>query len=212
MKRRNALKNIGLSLGAITMSATVASLLQSCQKGTALTWQPTFFSPAEADLVTKTLEVILPTTSDIPGATDLNLAQFIDGYLNTVVSEKEKIGFKAGIEQYLTTTLQATGKTEAADLSLVDIDGRLAYYLKANPDQQKAWNQEVSAAKQENGTTPSDDAVNFSVLKSLRSRGISAFKMTEYIGEEVLAYAPVPGEQKGCVDLQEATEGKAWSL
>jgi len=27
-----------------------------------------------------------------------------------------------------------------------------------------------------------------------------------------LAYAPVPGQQKGCVDLMETTGGKAWSL
>lgn len=212
MKRRNALKNIGLSLGAVTMSASVISLLQSCQKGTTLTWKPTFFSPAEAEIVTKTLEIILPTTSDIPGAIELNLAQFIDGYLNTIVSEEEKTSFKAGIEKYLATTLQATGKKEAAGLSLEDIDGRLAHYLKANPDQQAVWNREVSAAKKENGKTPSDDAVNFSVLKSLRSRGITAFKMTEYIGENVLAYDPVPGQQKGCVDLTEATQGAAWSL
>ena len=212
MKRRNALKNIGLSLGAVTMSATVVSLLQSCQKGTTLTWKPTFFSTDEAEIVTKTLEVILPTTTDIPGATDLNLAQFIDGYLNAVVSDVEKTAFKAGIEKYLATTLQATGKKEAKDLGQEDIDGRLAYYLKANPDQQKTWDNEVLAARKENGKAPSDDAVNFSVLKSLRRRGISAFKMTEYIGEEVLAYDPIPGQQKGCLDLQETTQGKAWSL
>jgi len=27
-----------------------------------------------------------------------------------------------------------------------------------------------------------------------------------------LAYAPIPGDYKGCVDLQETTGGKAWSL
>ncbi len=29
----------------------------------------------------------------------------------------------------------------------------------------------------------------------------------EYIGENVLAYVPIPGQQKGCVDLIEATGG-----
>ncbi|MFK7934486.1 MAG: gluconate 2-dehydrogenase subunit 3 family protein [Saprospiraceae bacterium] len=212
MKRRNALKNIGLSLGAITMSSTVVGLLQSCQKEAILTWKPIFFSPAEAEMVIQTLEVFLPTTPDIPGATDLNLGQFIDGYLNVIVSEEERTAFKAGIEQYLVTTLKVTGKKEVGDLSLEDIEERLAYYLKAAPDQQEKWSEEVSAAEEENGKMPSEDAVNYSVLESLRSRGIAAFKMTEYIGENVLAYAPIPGEQRGCVDLQEATQGKAWSL
>ena len=116
------------------------------------------------------------------------------------------------MEQYLATTLKATGKNTPSDLSMADIEGRLAYYLKADEEQQKVWNKEVSAAKKENGKMPSADAVNFSVLQSLRSRGIAAFKMNEFIGEEVMAYAPLPGEQKGCVDLQATTQGKAWSL
>lgn len=88
----------------------------------------------------------------------------------------------------------------------------MAYYLKADAEQQRNWNKEIAAAKKEDGKIPSDDAVNFGVLKSLRSRGIYAFKITEQIGENVLAYAPIPGEQKGCVDLQETTDGMAWSL
>ncbi|MEN0051907.1 MAG: gluconate 2-dehydrogenase subunit 3 family protein [Bacteroidota bacterium] len=212
MKRRNALKNIGLSLGTITMSSTVVSLLQSCQKEAKLAWTPSFFSPEEAELVAKTLEVMLPATPDIPGAMDLNLAQFIDGYLKVISPEEERAAFKAGIEQYLATTLEASGKETAEDLSLEDIDNRLAYYLKADAEQQRNWNKEIAAAKKEEGNIPSDDAVNFGVLKSLRSRGIYAFKITEQIGENVLAYSPIPGQQKGCVDLQETTGGMAWSL
>lgn len=193
------------------MSTTVVTLIQSCSKPV-INWKPQFLSQDEAEIVARTLEVMLPTTPDIPGATDLNLTQFIDGYLHTVSTEKEKAGFKAGIEQYLSTTLEIVNKSKVIHLTTEDIDGRLAYYLKANPSQQKAWNIEVTAAKNEKGQLPSVDAVNFSVLKSLRSKAISAFKATEFIGEEVLAYAPIPGEQKGCVDLQSATEGKAWAL
>ena len=51
-----------------------------------------------------------------------------------------------------------------------------------------------------------------SFAKDLRSLTVSAFKTNEFICEKVLAYAPVPGEQKGCVDLMETTGGKSWSL
>lgn len=212
MQRRNALKNIGLSLGGITISSTVLSLLQSCQKEATLAWTPNFFTLEEAEIVAKTLEVMLPATPDIPGAMDLNLAQFIDGYIKAISPEKEQAAFKAGIEQYLVTTLEATGKKVAKDLSMEEIDSRLAYYLKANAKQQKAWNLEIAATKKGDSTIPSEDAVNFGVLKSLRSRGIFAFKITEHIGENVLAYDAIPDRQEGCVDLQEATGGKAWSL
>ena len=212
MKRRKALKNIGLSLGAITMSATVASLLQGCKGKPLVKWTPQFFTADEAEIVLKTLEVILPATPDVPGATDLHLAKFIDGYLHVVPPEKERAAFKAGVEQYLSTTLTAANKKSPIDLSNEDVEKRLAYYLKANPQQQKSWNAEVAAAMKKDGAMPSEDAVNFSLLKSLRDRGIFAFKNSQQIGEEVLAYAPIPKEQKGCVNLQEATGGKAWSL
>ncbi|MEM1324936.1 MAG: gluconate 2-dehydrogenase subunit 3 family protein [Bacteroidota bacterium] len=212
MDRRRALKNIGLSLGGLTISSTVAGLLQSCQSNAAVIWTPTFFSQAEAEIVAKTLEVILPVTEDIPGALDLNLAQFIDGYMKVIPPEEERLAFKAGIEQYLTTTLETTGKKEAVDLTLEDIDGRLAYYLKATDDQKKTWSVELGAAQQEDGAVPSPDAANFGILKSLRGKGIDAFKMNEYIGEEVMAYSPIPGQQKGCVDLEATTGGMAWSL
>jgi hypothetical protein len=32
------------------------------------------------------------------------------------------------------------------------------------------------------------------------------------VGEKVLAYDPIPASQKGCVSLEETTNGKAWSL
>jgi len=46
----------------------------------------------------------------------------------------------------------------------------------------------------------------------LRSFAVSAFKNSEVIGEIVMAYAPAPEEQKGCVFLKEATGGRAWAL
>jgi len=213
MQRRNALKNIGLSVGGFTMSATVVGLMQGCKAEVASsTWQPKFFSLDESDIVSKTLEVILPSSDEIPGAIELNLTQFIDGYIHEVVTEKERNGFKAGVEEYLATTLEVAGKNKSKDLSAADIEERLAFYLKADSKKQNAWDAEVRSALRENGATPSRDAVNFSVLKSLRQRGISAFKGSEFIGENVLAYDPIPGMQIGCVDLQETTQGKAWSL
>ncbi|MDG1342929.1 MAG: gluconate 2-dehydrogenase subunit 3 family protein, partial [Flavobacteriaceae bacterium] len=55
-----------------------------------------------------------------------------------------------------------------------------------------------------------EDAAKFA--GQLRNLTVNAFKTNEFIGENVLAYAPVPGQQKGCVDLMETTGGKAWSL
>lgn len=211
MQRRNALKNIGLSLGGITMSGTVISMLQGCANGSP-SWVPKFFSSEEVTIITKTLDIILPNSTDIPGASELNLAQFIDTYIYEISTSEEQEGIKEGVKQYLLSTLNIAQKEKASELTEADVEGRLAYYLKAQPQQQSTWNKEVNDALKDGGEVPSEDAVNFSVLKSLRQRGISAFKGSEIIGETVLAYASRPGKQEGCVDLQVATAGKAWSL
>ena len=185
MQRREALKNIGLSFGAITMSATVVSLIQSCSSRA--TWDPKFFSIDEVDLIDKTLDLILPATPNIPGAKDLNLCQFIDGYIHLISGEKEQKRIKKDIGLFLSSTLVSSDKKSASKLNAKDVDKRLAFYLKADKAQQKIWEEAANDA--------SEDAINFNLLKNLRNRAIYAYKITEHIGEHVLAHDPIPGAQ-----------------
>ena len=97
-------------------------------------------------------------------------------------------------EYLLVQALKAAGKENENDLSAADWDAQLAKYLKPGND------------------LPADEILASQFVNQLRSLTVNAFKTNEFIGEEVLAYAPIPGEQKGCVDLMEATGGKAWSL
>ena len=212
MKRRIAIKNIGLAAGSIVMSGAVIHVMHGCTAKSVSDWNPSFFSNEEADVVAKILEVILPKTEDIPGATELNLTQFIDSYFDEVAKDKEKSAFKAGIGEYLASLLNKTGKSNSKKISLEDIDENIAFYLKADLEKRQSWDRKVSDALKNSKQNLSADAVNYSVLKSLRSKGISAFKTNEYIAEKVMAYDPIPGMQKGCVDLNETTNGKAWSL
>ena len=39
-----------------------------------------------------------------------------------------------------------------------------------------------------------------------------SFKINEYVAKNLLSYIPIPGDYKGCVDLEETTGGKAWTL
>ncbi|RPG62832.1 MAG: gluconate 2-dehydrogenase subunit 3 family protein [Flavobacteriaceae bacterium TMED220] len=201
MERRQALKNMGLSIGAFALTPSVAGLLQSCSGNSKLSWIPEFYSNEEADIITKTLEVILPPTPEIPGATDLNLAQFLDGYAKNVSGENERLHLKKLIKEYISTTLNSSGKTSVSSLSSDDIESRLAFYLKADKAKVENWQ-----------TGSSSDSLNYQFLTTLRSGGVRAFKMSEFIGENVMAYSPIPGRQVGCVDLLEATGGRAWSL
>ena len=54
------------------------------------------------------------------------------------------------------------------------------------------------------GQNPSFDQNIFQYvfIKKLRDLSVMSFKINEYIAENVLAYNPIPGNYKGCVDLE----------
>ena len=214
MQRRTALKNIGLSFGALTLSSTVVSLFESCQTGTAA-WSPEFFSAEQAGFVSKVIDVMLPTTIT-PGANDLNLTQFMDGYMQYVASPEDRTFAQMALPIVSKLTLEAAGKTKADDITNEDIDVQLNRFLRADEATQEARDKalDVWAEATENGETlviPEEGAAQ-AMINSLRRLAIFSFKNSEVIGETVLAYAPVPGEQKGCISVEEATGGRAWSL
>lgn len=191
MDRRKALRNIGTGIGAITVTPAIVSLFQSCQ--TSVTYNPLFIPKDDFKIVSNLMEMIIPKT-DIPGAIELKLPEFVDAYIDAVWDEKRKTDFTETWEIFISASSKAAGKENANDLSTADWDAQLAKYLKPGND------------------VPADEILASQFVNQLRSLTVNAFKTNEFIGEEVLAYAPIPGEQKGCVDLMEATGGKAWSL
>jgi len=191
MDRRKALKNIGNGIGAIAVTPAVVSLFQSCQ--TSATYNPLFIPKDDFKIISNLMEMIIPKT-DIPGAIELKLPEFVDAYIDAVWDEEEKTDFTETWEVFISSSIKAAGKENENDLSAADWDAQLAKYLKPGND------------------LPADEILASQFVNQLRSLTVNAFKTNEFIGEEVLAYAPIPGEQKGCVDLMEATGGKAWSL
>ena len=80
----------------------------------------------------------------------------------------------------------------------------------------ETWKAEVETYEKmlANGSegTVSDEVAVFALLTNLKSLMIRAYRGSELVGEQVLAYDPVPGRQIGCIDLDEATGGRIWSL
>jgi glucoside 3-dehydrogenase (cytochrome c) hitch-hiker subunit len=195
MKRRDVLKGIGLSLGFVVATPSIIGLLQSCKRADTLNWQPAFFSKDQMVVLTNLVDLILPKTNDLPGALDVKVPQFIDAYLSDVSKPKDQKEFKQGID----AIIKNLGKP-VSDLKTSDYDALLAQYLKA--DKTKL----TSIKKDKN------EALIYDTLTSLRGFSIWAYKTSEQVGEKVLAYDPIPGELIGCMPLQDATGGKAWSL
>ena len=212
MNRRKALKNLGLSLGTITLSPAVLSLLQSCKND--LDWNPVFFNSNQVNVVSELTDLIIPSGDDIPGSKELNLIKFIDLYIYNISNKKEQDLLKKSMDVFLSDCLIRSNKNNIDNLERNDLDSSLEYYFKIKNSSQSKWRQAYNKNKDQDIVNKSDlnEAFSFNFLNIIRQLTITAFKGNEYIGENVLAYAPIPGQQKGCVDLQETTGGKAWSI
>jgi hypothetical protein len=213
MDRRQAIKNLGLGAGFLVVTPTIMSLLQSCTSEVEFT--PLFISKGEGHALRRMVDLIIPSDEKIPGAVDVGVHSFIDSYWNSVILEDQqvhvKVGFKLLAEKFRTTFNKEleNGKAE-------DFDQLLATYLKTSKEQQKAYNEKMEefyiAFENDATVLPDAEAGVYSLLTNIRSMTILGWKESEEIGENVLWYDPVPGQQKGCVPLSEVGNGKVMSL
>ena len=98
MNRREAIRQTALLSGGVVSTSIASSiLLGSCQPTGKLDWEPTFFSPWEAKMVSSISDIILPA-SDTPGALDVHVPEFVDLMANDCLTEKEQTTFKGGLK------------------------------------------------------------------------------------------------------------------
>jgi len=212
MKRRQLLKNLGLGVGAITLTPAVSSLLHSCSDGTS--WNPVFFSKSQIELLSNLTEQIIPSDDKIPGAKELNLIKFIDLYILNMMNDKEKRLLKISLDSFIEDCLKENNYSKMEDITESSLESSLKYFYKDQSSMQRRWNTEYNKFSREfdkDKIIPPTKALSYRFLNTIRSLTITSFKWSETIGEKVLAYNPIPGRQVGCVDLQEATGGRAWS-
>ena len=213
MNRRKAIKKLGLSLGTITLSPAVLSLLQSCNND--LDWNPVFFNSSQVNIISELTDLIIPSDEEVPGSKDLNLIKFIDLYIYNVSEKRRQTLLKKSLDSFLKDCLIRSKKASLTNLDRNDLEKSLIYFLKSNINSQSKWNKayrKFSNKFNDNENTISDEALSYNFITTIRQLTITAFKGSEYIGENVLDYRPIPGEQEGCVDLEETTGGRAWSI
>ncbi|WP_209400833.1 gluconate 2-dehydrogenase subunit 3 family protein [Pseudozobellia sp. WGM2] len=215
MDRRKALKNMGLALGYTVATPTLISIVQSCKEETVFEWTPDFFSKDEGAVLTKLVDIILPKT-DTPSASETQVHLFIDRFADQVMKEDQQNFVKMSMGRFMEKALKDAGKEKAGELTIEELEPVLAEALKISKDNEA---QNFEAIKQYHeaiaeGKEPLlDDGISrFAFANNLRGLTILGYKSSEYVGEEVLAYLPIPGEYIACADPQELTGGKAWSL
>lgn len=199
MKRRDVLKNIGLTTGFFVATPTIVSLLQSCTSDVK-TWTPEFLTIDQGVVLTKLVDIILPKTENLPSATELNVPEFIDKFLNNVLEDEDQAKFSTAFKN-MVSMLRPDAKES--------IDKVTDEAYKALLDQHMLIKDEIDEERKAN---PESEVLTKSeFLNSIKWMTINAYLTTEQIGENVLVYDPVPS-QYYCGDLQELTGGKSYSL
>ena len=213
MDRRKALKNIGLGAGFLVATPTVLSLLQSCKSEP--NFIPNFLSKGEGHALRRMVDLIIPSDETIPGAVDVGVHEFIDNFWNEVVPEESQAQVRlafAGLAGEFTKTFNkdmSEGKTE-------EFDQLLSKYLSVSEEEQKGFDIRAGEFyqafdKNPNATMDTDLACN-QLFGQVRGMTVWGWQTSEEIGENVLAYEPIPGQQVGCLSVEDATGGKAYSL
>ena len=215
MDRRKALKNMGLALGYTVATPTLISIVQSCKKDAAMVWTPEFLSPAEGSVLTHLVDIILPKT-DTPSASEVQVHIFIDRFADQVMEKEQQDLLKMTMGKFMDKALQDSGKKEIGDLTPKELEPVMANALKISKEDEvkhfKAISAYTEAVKAGKTATMDDEVSRFAFANNLRGLTIWGYKSSEFVGENVLSYLPVPGEFIACGDLQQLTGGKAWSL
>jgi hypothetical protein len=199
MKRRDALKNIGLAAGFAAITPSIFGMLQSCTSDTE-TWIPSYLTSDEKIVVTNLVDIIIPKTATTPAATEVGVPQFIDNYILEVLETKDQEITRTAFDRIISIL------KPNQDSSLDDITTE---QYKALLDNHMFLSEEIDPERAAN-----PEALNMTsseLLNQLKWMTIYGYKNSEEVGENILAYDPVPAAYY-CGDLQELTGGKSYSL
>ena len=200
MDRRRVLKKIGYGSAAMVVSPQIINMLHSC-KSNVNKYLPIFFANNQFLFVSKIMDLVIPKT-DIPGAIELKLPEFLDNYIFVVMNQNDKETILRRTNNFIKLILNETKKNSSMEINSNDLSTKLKKYLLASDKQIESWEE----------TPKSQELEVYNYLIQIRSLTLNAFRLNEYIGEKVLAYDPIPGERKVCLDLKKTTGGKRWSL
>lgn len=200
LTRREVIKQTALIGGYALSAGTISAILSGCTADNTPDWTPTTFSTEQGEMVASIANTILPKTPNSPGARDVGVHQFIDQIVGTIFSPKDRETFLAGLEQLNTDCKSKMGE---AYLSLTH-EKQLAFLNQLDQEGKVKLDEQLPPLPE--GEEPHDRRPFFIRLKEMT---IAGYFSAEQVGEEVLAYLPIPGEFKPCIPVEEV--GKVWA-
>lgn len=206
MDRREAIKKIVLSTGVVVSSVSLMSVMQACQTREGLVWSPKFFTLEHANVISVITNIIIPKT-DIPGANEAEVTQFIDLLYKDIFDDSEGEKLRLGIQEFT----EQFEKKHHKNFTNSDNEQQVSF-ITSLYQHDDATTHELYKLVQNQHVNDSQKPLQqlYSFLFSIRELTIEAYFTSELIGETVLAYDPVPGGYRGCIDIDQNT--RTWSL
>lgn len=207
MDRRAALKNMSLTLGYAVATPTILSVLQSCTSDVT-TWKPVFFTETEIYIITHLSDIILPKT-EIVGALDVNVPEFMDTLFDEVLEDEQKATMKEGATAFAKEFKSIYGK-DASKGTKEEFEKVLEIYFKISDDQQLQVFETLNKDKTKLDGTRLNTFLIYKFLTETRYYTLFGYYTSEEVGENILSYDPIPGVYLGCIPVEDI--GNAWSL
>lgn len=190
MNRREAIKNASVALGGVLCSGTILAVMQGCKASPKVDWSPSFLDSEQALTVNAMVDVILPKTATLPGGVELGVPAFIDDTLDRFWEAEKKQKMKSALQDFDQKCRHKYGAS---------------YHDLNQSDRTKAMESIVVSGKD---LQPGE----FYLFTEMKGLALAGYFTTEEVCKNVLKFVPVPNEQRGCVDLQEATGGVKYAI
>ena len=209
MDRRTALKNLSIGVGYAVATPTILNILSSCTAEDS-GWKPLFLSSEEKHIVTHLADIILPTT-DTPGALDVNVPQFIDMMYHDIEQKGNQNLFKKGAIVF-SKLFKSEFNTEAKDGEKGQFETLLASLFNLSDEATETLFKQQRHYSNTFTDSEKDNFMLYKFLISVRRYTLLGYFSSEKVGEEVLNYDPIPGQQLGCIPLKDVPNGRTWSF
>lgn len=207
MKRREALKGLGLATGFLVATPAALNILESCQ-GKEETWSALFLNPEEKKLVTNLVDIIIPSGST-PGGLELNLPQFIDLMCQDTLSEEEQNLFHEGSKVFSNRLEEFSGK-KTLKATTKDIEKLFLTYFQLKPEEEGKVKYMLYGNRNDLNENEKKDFDLYKFLFTVRGLSLFGYFTSERIGTEVFNFDPIPGEYLPCIPVSEV--GNAWTI
>jgi gluconate 2-dehydrogenase gamma chain len=197
MNRRELIKQTTLALGYTLSAPTLMGILNGCQAKPNINFTPVFFTPEQAAVVADLAETIIPKTQT-PGAKDVGVPAFIDGFVKEIYSQQDQEKFLSDLNAF-NTGAQAQFKKD---------------FGACTPDEQKQYAKAVHTEATKNVGSASEGWWNTAKVErpfilKMKELTLLGFFTSKQGASEVLQYNAAPGPYQGCVPLEQV--GKAWA-